>query len=60
VRGLAVEGDYYVYAGPPGEGDFAKLVHNGIEFGMLQVIGEGVDLLEQDRDNLEIAEVLRC
>jgi 6-phosphogluconate dehydrogenase len=33
---LAVEGGY-VHAGPPGAGHFTKLVHNGIEFGMLQV-----------------------
>ena len=56
---LAVEGGY-VHAGPPGAGHFTKLVHNGIEFGMLQAIGEGVDLLERYRDDLNVAEVLRC
>ncbi len=56
---LATEGGY-VHAGPPGAGHFTKLVHNGIEFGMLQAIGEGVDLLERYRDHLDIAEVLRC
>lgn len=56
---LAVEGGY-VHAGPPGAGHFTKLVHNGIEFGMLQAIGEGVDLLERYRDRLDTAEVLRC
>ena len=56
---LAVQGGY-VHAGPPGAGHFTKLVHNGIEFGMLQAIGEGMDLLENYRDKLEIAEVLRC
>ncbi|MDP9455749.1 MAG: decarboxylating 6-phosphogluconate dehydrogenase [Actinomycetota bacterium] len=56
---LAIEGGY-VHAGPPGAGHFTKLVHNGIEFGMLQAIGEGVDLLERYRDDLDVAEVLRC
>jgi 6-phosphogluconate dehydrogenase len=56
---LAVEGGY-VHAGPPGAGHFTKLVHNGIEFGMLQAIGEGVDLLEHYRNDLDVAEVLRC
>ncbi|MGI8860504.1 MAG: phosphogluconate dehydrogenase (NAD(+)-dependent, decarboxylating) [Rubrobacteraceae bacterium] len=56
---LATEGGY-VHAGPPGAGHFTKLVHNGIEFGMLQAIAEGVDLLERYRDDLDIAEVLRC
>lgn len=56
---LAVEGGY-VHAGPPGAGHFTKLVHNGIEFGMLQAIGEGVTLLERYRDDLEVADVLSC
>ena len=56
---LATAGGY-VHAGPPGAGHFTKLVHNGIEFGMLQAIGEGMDLLEHYRDRLDIAEVLRC
>ena len=50
----------YAHAGPPGAGHFTKLVHNGIEFGMLQAIAEGMDLLQHYRDVLNIAEVLRC
>jgi 6-phosphogluconate dehydrogenase len=56
---LATAGGY-VHAGPPGAGHFTKLVHNGIEFGMLQAIAEGVDLLERYHDQLDISEVLRC
>ena len=56
---LATPGGY-VHAGPPGAGHFTKLVHNGIEFGILQAIGEGIDLLENYRDKIDIAEVLRC
>lgn len=56
---LAVPGGM-VHAGPPGAGHFTKLVHNGIEFGMLQAIGEGVALLEAYPAELPIAEVLRC
>ena len=59
LRNLATE-DGYVHAGPPGAGHFTKLVHNGIEFGMLQAIGEGVDLLQHYGDGLDIAEILRC
>jgi 6-phosphogluconate dehydrogenase (decarboxylating) len=40
LKELAVPGGY-VHAGGPGAGHFVKLVHNGIEFGMLQAIGEG-------------------
>jgi 6-phosphogluconate dehydrogenase len=35
-------------------------VHNGVEFGMLQAIGEGVDLLQRFRHKLPVAEVLEC
>jgi 6-phosphogluconate dehydrogenase len=59
LESLAVEGGY-VHAGPPGAGHFVKLVHNGIEFGMLQAIGEGIDLLEHYHEHLPIADVLRC
>jgi len=59
LRNLATE-DGYVHAGPPGAGHFTKLVHNGIEFGMLQAIGEGVDLLQHYGGGLDIAEILRC
>lgn len=56
---LAAPGGY-VHAGPPGAGHFTKLVHNGIEFGMLQAIGEGIDLLGSYHERLNIAEVLSC
>lgn len=59
LKALAVPGGY-VHAGPSGAGHFTKLVHNGIEFGMLQAIGEGVDLLERYRDRLDIPAVLSC
>jgi 6-phosphogluconate dehydrogenase len=59
LRALAVDGGY-VHAGPPGAGHFVKLVHNGIEFGMLQALGEGIDLLQRSRFPLAIPDVLRC
>ena len=59
LRKLAVEGGY-VHAGPPGAGHFVKLVHNGIEFGMLQAIGEGMELLAHFGAPLPIAKILQC
>jgi 6-phosphogluconate dehydrogenase len=38
--------DGYAYLGPSGSGHYVKMVHNGIEYGMMQAIGEGFDLLE--------------
>jgi 6-phosphogluconate dehydrogenase len=36
----------FVHAGPVGAGHFAKMVHNGIEYGLMQAYGEGFELLE--------------
>ncbi len=36
----------FVHAGPVGAGHFAKMVHNGIEYGMMQAYAEGFELLE--------------
>jgi 6-phosphogluconate dehydrogenase len=49
-----------VHTGPNGSGHFTKLVHNGIEFGMMQAIGEGVDLLENFRDKLHLPSILHA
>ena len=37
----------YVHAGPAGAGHFVKMVHNGIEYGMMQAYAEGFDILRQ-------------
>ena len=36
----------YLYCGPTGAGHFVKMVHNGIEYGMMQAYGEGFAILE--------------
>jgi 6-phosphogluconate dehydrogenase len=36
----------FVHAGPVGAGHFAKMVHNGIEYGLMQAYAEGYELLE--------------
>jgi 6-phosphogluconate dehydrogenase len=56
LQKLALNDKACIYTGKPGSGHFVKLVHNGIEFGMLQSIGEGVSLLIEKNDfdlNLE-------
>ena len=35
----------YIHAGPPGAGHFVKMVHNGIEYGLMQAYAEGFDVL---------------
>ena len=61
----------YLHAGPNGAGHFVKMIHNGIEYGMMQAMAEGFDILshanstklpEQERlvlDTADIAEVWR-
>jgi 6-phosphogluconate dehydrogenase len=44
---LKPEGDFgFVHAGPVGAGHFSKMVHNGIEYGVMQAYAEGYELLE--------------
>jgi 6-phosphogluconate dehydrogenase len=59
LKHLAVRGGF-VHAGPSGSGHFVKLVHNGIEFGMLQAIGEGMNLLSKYPEKLDMTSILKC
>ena len=43
----------YIHAGPTGAGHFVKMVHNGIEYGLMQAYAEGFDILKHaDSENL--------
>jgi 6-phosphogluconate dehydrogenase len=54
LRDLAVDGEGVFYAGPAGSGHFVKLVHNAIEFGMVQAIAEGVEMLRRSGYPLDL------
>ncbi|HEV7127223.1 MAG TPA: decarboxylating 6-phosphogluconate dehydrogenase [Ktedonobacterales bacterium] len=45
------------YMGGHGAGHFVKMVHNGIEYGMLQAFGEGFEILEKSQFNLDLHEI---
>lgn len=49
----------YGYVGPSGAGHFVKMVHNAIEYGMLEAIGEGFELLAKGPYSLDLAQVAR-
>jgi len=49
--------DGYGYVGEAGSGHFVKMVHNGVEYGMMQAIGEGFELLEKSPFNLDFKDV---
>jgi 6-phosphogluconate dehydrogenase len=56
----------YMHAGPAGAGHFVKMVHNGIEYGLMQAYAEGFDILkgrakqslpEDERFELDVADI---
>ena len=56
----------YLHCGPNGAGHFVKMVHNGIEYGLMQAYGEGFDIMknavskdlpEAERYNLDLGEI---
>ena len=49
----------FLYCGPTGAGHFVKMIHNGIEYGMMQAYAEGFALLEasQYRESLDFEAV---
>jgi 6-phosphogluconate dehydrogenase len=49
--------DGYLHAGPSGAGHFVKMIHNGIEYGMMQAYGEGFELLEASQFDLDLAKI---
>ena len=55
-KALATD-DGYAYMGKSGSGHFVKMVHNGIEYGMMQAIGEGFDLLKSSDFDLNFEDI---
>lgn len=49
----------YLYTGASGSGHFAKMIHNGIEYGMMQAMGEGFDILESSPYDYDFKELAR-
>ncbi|MFJ8467525.1 phosphogluconate dehydrogenase (NAD(+)-dependent, decarboxylating) [Streptomyces swartbergensis] len=58
LQSLAPEEDGIVHAGPVGAGHYAKMVHNGIEYGMMQALAEGYELLEASEFVPDVPKVL--
>ncbi|UPY37142.1 phosphogluconate dehydrogenase (NAD(+)-dependent, decarboxylating) [Sediminicoccus sp. KRV36] len=47
----------YVHCGPNGAGHYAKMVHNGIEYGMMQAMAEGLDLMRAAPFPLDLPDI---
>jgi 6-phosphogluconate dehydrogenase len=57
-RDTSVENGY-LYAGEAGSGHYLKMVHNGIEYGIMAAIGEGFEVLEKSRFDFNYEQVAR-
>ena len=53
-RSLAPEGGY-LHAGGPGAGHYVKMIHNGIEYGLMQAYAEGFEILHASDYKLDLA-----
>jgi 6-phosphogluconate dehydrogenase len=56
---LAPEGGF-VHSGPVGAGHFTKMVHNGIEYAMMQAYGEGFELLQASELGIDVEGAMRA
>lgn len=57
-KDTAVENGF-IYAGKAGSGHFLKMIHNGIEYGMMAAIGEGFEVLEKSEFDFDYEKVAR-
>jgi 6-phosphogluconate dehydrogenase len=47
----------WAHVGPSGAGHFVKMVHNGIEYGLMEAYGEGFEILRKSRFNVDVHQV---
>jgi len=52
-------GENYGLVGPSGAGHFVKMVHNGIEYGMMEAIGEGYGIMKESKMDLDLLQVTK-
>ena len=57
TRGDGTAQDGYLHCGPSGAGHFVKMVHNGVEYGMMAAIAEGLSILDHADVGLDTHEV---
>jgi len=55
-RSLAPE-EGYAHVGPSGSGHFVKMVHNGIEYGLMQSYAEGFEIMEHSEYDLDLTDI---
>lgn len=56
LKGICVK-DGYLYTGKSGSGHYLKMIHNGIEYGMMQAMAEGFEVVEKSEFEYDLADV---
>jgi 6-phosphogluconate dehydrogenase len=59
-KALAPADGGYVYCGPAGAGHYTKMVHNGIEYGMMQAYAEGFDIMHASEYPLDLEAIAKA
>ncbi len=57
IKTLAPNDDGYALVGPAGAGHFVKMVHNGVEYGMMAAFGEGFEIMKASEFGLDLKQV---
>lgn len=56
-KSLAPQDKYYLHCGAAGAGHFVKMVHNGVEYGMMQAYAEGFEIMRKSEFGIELDKV---
>jgi len=59
-EGAEASGRGLAHVGPVGAGHFTKMVHNGIEYAVMQAFGEGYELMSRHHLGIDVEAALRC
>ena len=59
-RDLAPADGGYIHCGPPGSGHYTKMVHNGIEYGLMQAYAEGFEIMHASEYPLDLEQIAKA
>jgi len=59
-KSLAPPEGGYIHCGPPGSGHYTKMVHNGIEYGLMQAYAEGFEIMHASEYPLDLEQIAKA
>jgi 6-phosphogluconate dehydrogenase len=59
-KSLAPADGGYIHCGPPGAGHYTKMVHNGIEYGLMQAYAEGFEIMHASEYPLDLEQIAKA